>query len=862
MNRLAAITLLLLIPIATPAQKVISGRVTEKNNRSAVAGANVMVKNARGKIMKLTTTRTDGSFKIELTTWNEEMTINVSMIGMKTYSAPLKENTDKLDIQMEEGNLQLKEVVINADRIRENGDTITYRVSGFAQKQDRTIGDVLQRMPGIDVASNGKIQYQGVDINKFYIEGSDLLNGKYGIATNGISYDDVGAVEVMENHQPMQVLRGFSFSDQAALNLKLKNNAKAVWLVNGHLGGGWATQPSGTLWDGELFLMAVMAGYQTITTLKSNNVGTDLRDQVIDFFADIRNTSLDNYLSIDLPPNPSLKEARTYFNRSWMFSSNHLWKLKSNEIKAQVDYYNHRVTASSSSISTYFLESGDKVITEDRSGTEHGNRLTGKFSIEANRKNYFLNNTLKTELSWNRIGTTMTGTIPNSQHATIPDYYVSNNLKTIRRFGSKHLITFTSVNEWESKPQRLYVDYISKKELSQHLSDHAFYTNERAEYGFYTHGLKLSLEGGLTGYLRGMNSEVKGDIEGIIDESDKGAVTTNYFSLYASPKIEYALGKMEFILSYPLNYTYYKFNQQLGNRSEYFQSPALNVRWKPDPRFSLSVAGGFGRNPMELHDIHDEPILTDYRTFNQGVERFYANSRKHASTRILYRNSVRGIFANAMVVKSWNSTPYKATQHFIEDFIVYSFETSPSRSQSLNAIGNISKTLNFMRGSISANGTYLRMSKSMTSEGLSTLYNNTSWSVGGRINGNITNDIFLSYDIKFFQSQLTVNRQSTSSLDRYIHTFAMTITPMKPLSWQAGGEYYRNELSDGSYKEIFLLDTRLTWHISRRFELSASLNNILNRKTYSYTTYGTLSSLESTRYLRGRECMITLYLKK
>ncbi len=68
--------------------------------------------------------------------------------------------------------------------------------------------------------------YQGEDINKFYIEGSDLLGGKYGIAANGISHEDVGAVEVMENHQPMQVLSGISFSDKAAINLKLKKEGK------------------------------------------------------------------------------------------------------------------------------------------------------------------------------------------------------------------------------------------------------------------------------------------------------------------------------------------------------------------------------------------------------------------------------------------------------------------------------------------------------------------------------------------------------------------------------------------------------------------------------------------------------------
>ena len=91
-------------------------------------------------------------------------------------------------------------------------------------------------MPGIDVKDNGSIEYQGLAINKFYIEGNDLLGGKYGVATNGISANDIGMVEVLENHQPMQVLSGIGLSDQAAINLKLKNKSKrhlvAEWSVS------------------------------------------------------------------------------------------------------------------------------------------------------------------------------------------------------------------------------------------------------------------------------------------------------------------------------------------------------------------------------------------------------------------------------------------------------------------------------------------------------------------------------------------------------------------------------------------------------------------------------------------------------
>ena len=858
MGRIICILSFLLMTCSAFAQKEVTGRLTDKQTGEALVGANVMVKNVEGKLVKFATTREDGTFLIKLSAWSKGMTIHVSMVGMKTYTAPLLEETGKLEIRMEEDTQELKEVIVKAGRIRENGDTITYRVSGFAQKQDRTIGDVLQRMPGIDVASNGKIQYQGTDINKFYIEGSDLLGGKYGIATNGISHDDIGAVEVLENHQPMQVLSGLSFSDQAAINLKLKDKAKATWLLNGHLGGGWSNQPKEGLWNGEAFLMAVMANYQTITTVKSNNTGMDLRNQVIDFLSGGRGTNLGDYFSVQLPSTPNLSRDRTTFNRSWMLSSSHLWKVKKGEMKAQIDYYNHRATASSASTSTYYLDNGEKMIHESREGTEHGKQLTGKFIIEANEKTHYLNNTLQTELNWDDIRTSMTGTLPNSQYAKMPDYYVANRLQVIKRFGGKHLVTFSSVNEWESKPQRLSVEYPDESRFSQRISNHAFYTNERASYGFYLKGFNLSLEGGIQGYLRDMES----NLEDAVNGNTTGDVTTNYLSLYASPKLEYAFKKVELTLQYPFNYTLYKFNGRIGNQSEYFHSPSLKVRWSPNPRFSITATGGLGRSPMSLQNIHDEAILSDYRTFTQGVEDFYTNSRKQVSGRVQYRDTPRGFFANAILIKSWSNTPYKTTQHFVDDFILYSYEASPSRSQSLNIMGNVSKTLDFMRGSIAVNGGYSRMANNMVSENVPTLYHNTTWNLGGRINGSLSNYVYWSYNIKYSNSQLSMNREEMQNLDRYTHSFSLNISPIDVLSWETEGEYYRNEVAESNYKNLFLLDTKLTWQISKRMELMASVNNLFNRKEYTYTTYNNLSSIESTRYLRGREFMFTIYLKK
>ena len=130
---------------------------------------------------------------------------------------------------LKEQTTEIKNVVVKSSRIRQTGDTLDYMVNSFRQKQDRTIADVLRKMPGIDVDKNGAISYQGTRINKFYIEGMDLLGAKYVQASENLPADYVKKVQVMEHHQPVKMLRDVVFSEQAALNLVLTDSAKNVW---------------------------------------------------------------------------------------------------------------------------------------------------------------------------------------------------------------------------------------------------------------------------------------------------------------------------------------------------------------------------------------------------------------------------------------------------------------------------------------------------------------------------------------------------------------------------------------------------------------------------------------------------------
>ena len=759
MKRLIIYFISIFVAVSALGQVNVSGTVIDKENNEPLAGASVIVKGADGKIKKFTSSKSDGGFAITMPSV-DGCRLEVAMMSFARQSIALDSVSFPLAVYMDAGTTLLKEVTVKADRIREQGDTIAYNVGSFAQRQDRSIGDVLKRMPGIDVANNGRIKYQGEDINKFYIEGSDLLGGKYGIATNGINHEDVGAVEVMENHQPMQVLSGISFSDKAAINLKLKNRAKATWSFHGDAGGGWSSQPEGAVWDGELFAMAVMPGFQNISTIRTNNSGEDLSSSSTDFFADRRQTGLSRYVEIGLPGVPSLSDRRTLFNRSFLVSTNSLWKLKNGEFKANIDYSFNRVAADASNVTTYFLDGGNRIITENRSGTEHTHSLSGRFIYELNQKTAFINNTLQTNIDWNDIGLATSGSLPNRQSATLPDYYVSNRFKMIKRFKGKHLVTFQSVNEWESLPQSLNLD-MNDEQFRQHISDHAFYTHESAAYAFNIKGVTLSLEGGLKAYFRSMDSQLPAlpeELPGVTEN----VVNTDYLTVYTTPKIEYWLRRVNLSLNLPVSYARYNFDRAIANRDEVYFSPSLSFNWKPNNRFSGTLRGALGRSPMDLNLIHPGLIMTNYRTLKSGVHDFYNSSSQNLSASVSYKHTRRGVFANGMVMHSWSHVPYTMAQQLYGDYAVYSYADARNDGKTLMATGNIGKTLDFMRGSCNVNGSFSRSESHLLSQRQSVNSVSSGWSVGGKISGNPCRWFNFDYRIDYSDSRLTMNGLSES----------------------------------------------------------------------------------------------------
>lgn len=221
------------------AQTIITGKVASANGKPVQAFVSLSAKGS-----ETTESYADaderGRYKTEYRGEADSLALTVSGMGFGSITRMVANRSQAVDFTVAEKGYTLREVVVKAQKIREEGDTLNYNVAAYRGQTDRVIGDVLKKMPGTEVSESGGIKFNGKPIKNFYVENMDLLQSRYGIATNNISAEDVTVVQVMQNHQPIRAIKDLKPSEDVAINLKLRQQAKGAVILTGMAGVGEA----------------------------------------------------------------------------------------------------------------------------------------------------------------------------------------------------------------------------------------------------------------------------------------------------------------------------------------------------------------------------------------------------------------------------------------------------------------------------------------------------------------------------------------------------------------------------------------------------------------------------------------------
>ena len=367
MKHFSALILTCFFVIISHAQTVVTGKITDADGQGIPSASVTIEEQGKDAIMAFSISNSKGEYKVTFTSPDSNVDLKIKAFNQKPLFKSIKNQTQNLNFTMESDATEIKEVKLKTKMITKKGDTISYDLKAFESKADRTLADVLKKIPGIDVNADGSVLYQGEPINKFYVNGKDLMEGGYGTINNSLPKDAVQKVEVMENHQPVKILQDKVPSENAAINVKLKNTVTMTG--RGEVGTGFG-EP--WLWNVKLTPMFFGQKNQWVINYKTNNNGETVEKEgnILSFgnrFEGRRgNVSQNTWLNVEEATTPNLPEKRYLMNSVHYFSANLLtnpFKSKEWELKANASYTNNAVSRESYSETTSFLNNGAQYLT-------------------------------------------------------------------------------------------------------------------------------------------------------------------------------------------------------------------------------------------------------------------------------------------------------------------------------------------------------------------------------------------------------------------------------------------------------------------------------------------------------------------
>ena len=848
MKRHLIIILCCLFPFLAMAQMRITGTVTDKKG-DPLTGVILQVRsNNTNKMIRFGKTDNKGSFSIEA---NADSYLEVSMLGFKKLRINSLSDKEPMRIVMQEEAVALKEVTVKASKVREHGDTLTYNVATFADQNDRNIGDVLSRIPGFEVnKQNGQIKFEGKPISKFYIEGLDMLGDKYGIATNSLPQVDVGSVQVMRNHQPIRVLEDFTYTDEAAVNIRMKEGAKSHWVTSFNGGAGISSHTG--LWKFEGFGLRLKSNFQTMLTYKTNNTGQDISKETTSLFNFDDLESRSDYIQLSPPTTPNLAESRTLFNRSHAVTLNTLKRFnESSQMNVQIIYNNNRETAEGERQTVYYMPDGNRIIDNRKDYLQKDNELYALVKYERNSANQYLKNSLSGDFTWSRQWLNETGTSSHNQFARKPEYDIKDNLYIIHKYGNR-LVSFYSNNRIISRPQSLSVD-----SLYQHVSSQRYSTDTYAMGGIKLGRFSLSLKGGVNATLYRLESDLMGlsDTLGLLADNNR----FSFARFYVEPRLTYKTRDINIELSPTTEYLYEKYSKDDGHHQMLF-SPDISIRWYVTPRLRLSLGGSSSLEPLDASRFYQSLILQDFQYINRGYAGYLHGHTHSIRGGITYNDALKALHTILSVSRTFSTSPYTPTRRFVGDYIILSAIEQESKSRSWQANLIASKGINLWNGVVNLRTLYMNSDATMVQNGTITDYNSQMTNARMGLDFSFWKDMHLRYGITFNQNRMRIQSMDYSlKIDGWKQDLSLVL-PFQPFIIEFRGEYYRNEITSGNYKDFFLADIKASYK-SKRLDLTLSLNNLLNRDTYSYVITSDLTSSTSTNHIRGRELLLTAYYK-
>ena len=227
----------------------VSGIIKDSSDQ-AIIGATVTLTSVADTIK--TSTNADGVFVFKnVKSW--VFTLKVSSIGFvsKVIAGKYNDATARLTLDpivLKEENNMLNEVTVNGSpSIVYKTDTVEYKASDYVVRKGATVDELIQKMEGFEVGSDGSVTVNGTAITKARLNGKDIYGGDVASAIQNLPAEIVEKIQVVDDYGNTASRTGIKDGDpNKILNITTKKDKSVGNMARLNGGAGTIDQFEGS----------------------------------------------------------------------------------------------------------------------------------------------------------------------------------------------------------------------------------------------------------------------------------------------------------------------------------------------------------------------------------------------------------------------------------------------------------------------------------------------------------------------------------------------------------------------------------------------------------------------------------------
>lgn len=184
------------------------GNVTDQSGESLIQASVRVLAAKDSSLVKGAVTNAEGRFNVA-NVKSGKYIVEISYVGYETQMRDItvadKDITLK-PFQLKESSVMLQEAVVRGVRtpISVKEDTVEFNAEAYKTQPNAVVEDLLKRLPGVEVDSEGKITANGKSISKILVDGKEFFSSDPTVASRNLPVDMLEKVQVVDRKSDLK----------------------------------------------------------------------------------------------------------------------------------------------------------------------------------------------------------------------------------------------------------------------------------------------------------------------------------------------------------------------------------------------------------------------------------------------------------------------------------------------------------------------------------------------------------------------------------------------------------------------------------------------------------------------------------